>query len=172
MASLSDAIERYLEELLRRQRNDALEIRRNELAQQFDCAPSQINYVLETRFTTERGYIIESRRGGGGYVRIIRVSCDSKEALLDLIHQQVGTHVSQDEANHYVKRLLEEGFITRREAAMMRAALHREVLGIQLPVRDRIRARLLKAMILAILKTESLDEESGRARSRSRNLEE
>jgi transcriptional regulator CtsR len=132
-----------------------VEIRRNELAQTFDCAPSQINYVLETRFTTERGYIIESRRGGGGYVRIIRVSCDSKEALLNLIHEEVGSRVSQDEACHYVARLSDEGLVDQREAALMRSAFDRNVLGLQLPLRDVVRARLLKGMLLGLLKAES-----------------
>jgi len=165
VASLSNAIQQYLEKLLSRQNTGMLEIRRNELAQAFDCAPSQINYVLETRFTTERGYIIESRRGGGGYVRIIRVSCDSKEALLELIHEDIGSRVSQDEAHHYVARLVDDGFASEREAAIMRAALDRDVLAVQLPLRDIIRARLLKAMVLGLLKAES-KHAAGEPRSR------
>jgi transcriptional regulator CtsR len=155
VASLSNAIQQYLERLLKQQGDSTVEIRRNELAQVFGCSPSQINYVLETRFTTERGYIIESRRGGGGFVRIIRVTCDSKEALLELVHEDIGTRVSQYEAEHYIQRLAEEGFINDREAAVMNAAVDRDVIGLQLPLRDRVRARLLKNMVLGLLKAES-----------------
>ena len=71
MAQLSDSIERFIKELM--EEGSQIEVRRNELAQHFGCAPSQINYVLATRFSVDHGYIIESRRGGGGYVRIVRM---------------------------------------------------------------------------------------------------
>ena len=71
MATLSDSIERYLKGRLSKAVEGVIEIRRSEVAEQFDCVPSQINYVLETRFTPQRGYYVESRRGGGGYIRIM-----------------------------------------------------------------------------------------------------
>ena len=79
MAQLSDAIEQFIKELMDQEAQ--IELRRNELAHHFGCAPSQINYVLATRFTPDHGYIIESRRGGGGYIRIFRMAQD-----LSLIH--------------------------------------------------------------------------------------
>lgn len=79
MANLADKIERYLKEHL--SRTEILEVRRAMLAALFDCAPSQINYVLTTRFTPERGYLVESRRGGGGYIRIIRLNIKNLEDL-------------------------------------------------------------------------------------------
>ncbi len=150
MANLADKIERYLKEHLRR--TEILEVQRAMLAALFDCAPSQINYVLTTRFTPERGYLVESRRGGGGYIRIIRLNIESPEDLRDLIQRQIGDSLSQNEALDIVERLREEGIIDEREAAMMEVAMRREVLGLELPVRDTVRANLLKAMLTAILR--------------------
>ena len=150
MANLADRIERYLKEHL--SRTEILEVRRAMLAALFDCAPSQINYVLTTRFTPERGYLVESRRGGGGYIRIIRLNIKNLEDLQDLIERQIGDAVSQNEALHIIGRLQEEGLIDNREAAMMEAAMRREVLGLELPYRDALRASLLKAMLTAILR--------------------
>ncbi|MCL6451342.1 MAG: CtsR family transcriptional regulator [Acetobacteraceae bacterium] len=150
MPSLSDCIEKYLQELLDQTLEGALEIGRNRLAEQFRCAPSQINYVLEKRFTLERGYLVESRRGGGGYVRLVRLGAGPGEGLSDLVLRQVGQEIDQRRAEHVVLRLLEAGTVTPREARLMRAACRREVLGVDLPRRDALRARLLKAMVLAL----------------------
>lgn len=153
--TLSEHIERHLKSMLR-QADGRLEIQRSDLAQQFDCAPSQINYVLETRFTTERGYVIESRRGGGGYIRIIKVQTDSYADLLDLICDQIGQQLSQDQAVHYIDRLQDNGVIDPGQASVMRAAVHRKVLALELPLRDQLRARILRSMLLAILRHEGV----------------
>lgn len=149
MANLADDIEEFLKSLLRD--NGLVELQRVSLASQFGCVPSQINYVLATRFTPERGYLVESRRGGGGYLRVIRLNLESG-ALHELIHQQIGNCVSHDEANGYIDRLKEQGVILDREAGIMRAAVDRETLRLELPLRDALRANLLKSMILAILR--------------------
>ena len=83
MSNISDIIEGYLKEVIELDGQGLIEIKRNELAKQFSCAPSQINYVINTRFTTEHGYFVESKRGGGGYIRILRVTIHSKKNLLD-----------------------------------------------------------------------------------------
>ena len=150
MANLADRIERYLKEHL--SRTEILEVRRAMLAALFDCAPSQINYVLTTRFTPERGYLVESRRGGGGYIRIIRLNIKNPEDLQDLIERQIGDAISQNEAFHIIGRLRDEGLIDEREAAIMEAAIRREALGLELPYRDQVRASVLKAMLTAILR--------------------
>ncbi|MFO7273885.1 MAG: CtsR family transcriptional regulator [Symbiobacteriaceae bacterium] len=150
MANLADRIERYLKEHL--SRTEILEVRRAMLAALFDCAPSQINYVLTTRFTPERGYLVESRRGGGGYIRIIRLNIKNPEDLQDLIERQIGEAISQNEAMHIIGRLRDEGLIDEREAAIMEAAIRREALGLELPYRDAVRASVLKAMLTAILR--------------------
>lgn len=150
MANLADDIEHYLKRHL--QESPVIEVQRVGLAAQFGCAPSQINYVLATRFTPERGYVVESRRGGGGYIRIIRLNLEEGDALHVLIHREIGDQLSQVEAEGYIDRLREQNIIDDREAAMMQAAVNRETIPLELPVRDIIRANLLKAMILSILR--------------------
>lgn len=150
MANLSDYIERYLKQLLSQQHT--VEIQRNELSHHFGCAPSQINYVLTTRFTPERGYLVESRRGGGGFIRVIRLSLDPGQDLCTMVLEAVGTQITQDEALGYIDRLRYENLITEREAALMRATVQRETINLSVSVRDKIRANLLKAMITAILR--------------------
>ncbi|MFO7171586.1 MAG: CtsR family transcriptional regulator [Bacillota bacterium] len=149
MPNLSDYIEEYLKSLLR-ERDGVVEIQRSELAERFGCAPSQINYVLATRFTPEHGYLVESRRGGGGYIRIIRLNL-GREDLLQWLQGGIGDRLTQDEAEAMIRRLQEEGFITAREAILMAAAMRRDVLAVDLPLRDLIRANLFKAMLLALL---------------------
>ncbi|NLM96806.1 MAG: CtsR family transcriptional regulator, partial [Halanaerobiaceae bacterium] len=106
MSSISDQIERYIRELIKRYQGQ-VEIKRNQLASVFNCAPSQINYVLETRFPLEKGYVVEIQRGGGGYIRIIRVEIDSeKEYLQELVSSLEGP-ISQNEAEGIIHRLYE-----------------------------------------------------------------
>lgn len=150
IANLSDEIEQYLKEHLRR--SQIIELQRVMLAAQFACAPSQINYVLTTRFTPERGYLVESRRGGGGFIRIIRLNVEDSNWLYDLAHRQIGDAVSQSEALDVIFRLREQEVIDDREAALMQAVVQRETIRVDLPLRDQLRASLLKSMILAILR--------------------
>ena len=153
MAKISDLIEQYLNNMLRNSPKGYIEIQRNELAEQFKCVPSQINYVLATRFTVNHGYVIESRRGGGGYVRIEKV-CLEKHNWLEELFRYIGDNISQKDAAGILRRLLNEELISKREYKLMQAALDRSVLKIELPWRDKIRANILKAM-LAVLISES-----------------
>lgn len=150
MANLADDIEQFLKQMIGDE--GVAEIQRAMIAAHFGCAPSQINYVLATRFTPERGYLVESRRGGGGYIRIIRLNLGDDGDVHELVVQQIGIELSQDEALGYIHRLREHDIIDDREAAIMQAAIQRETIGLELPVRDIVRANLLKAMILAILR--------------------
>ena len=153
MSSLSDQIEKYLNKLIGKYEGQ-IEIKRNQLANEFDCAPSQINYVLDTRFTSEKGYIVESQRGGGGYIRIIKVSLDSVDENLQQIISSLDKPLSQREACGIISRLAEHDIISQREKYLMEVALHRQVLGLELPERDYLRRRILKAMLEVILKLE------------------
>ncbi|WP_099223697.1 CtsR family transcriptional regulator [Listeria costaricensis] len=149
MRNISDIIEAYLKQVLESQ--EAIEIKRSEIADKFECVPSQINYVINTRFTMERGYIVESKRGGGGYIRIIKVKMSDKLQLLDAIISMVhDKRVSQAFAEDVVWRLLEEDVITQKEARLMVAAMDREALIIPLPDRDILRSRVLEAMLIAL----------------------
>lgn len=152
MESLCDRIERYLKELLDGG-SGLIEIRRNTLAERFGCVPSQINYVLETRFTIERGYLVQSRRGGGGYVRIQRRPAESGARLIEIISKGVGDRLPRVVAEGYVSRLEEEGLITRREAEVMREVLGRGVTCMDVEMRDYVRAELFRSMLLALART-------------------
>ncbi|EAC9870749.1 CtsR family transcriptional regulator [Listeria monocytogenes] len=149
MKNISDIIEAYLKQVL--ESSEAVEIKRSEIADKFECVPSQINYVINTRFTMERGYIVESKRGGGGYIRIIKVKMNDKlqllEAIISMVHDK---KVSQSFSEDVILRLLEEEVITKKEARLMIAALDREVLILPLPDRDILRSRILEAMLVAL----------------------
>lgn len=137
---ISDSIELFIKELLKAQK-DQIELQRNELAQQFNCAPSQINYVLATRFTTDHGYRIESRRGGGGYVRIVRIDVD-RVYKLKAIEQAIGDELSQAECTNILVGLHRSQIVTLREARLIQTMLE----GDALPEEgaDAIRAKALK----------------------------
>lgn len=151
MRNVSEVIEIYLKQILQQSPDGLIEIQRNELAEQFNCVPSQINYVISTRFTLEKGYIVESKRGGGGYIRIQKIELNSHSVLMDHIFQTIGSHMDQSMSEGLLYQLEEGGFITQREGCLMKAALAREVLALKLPVRDEIRARILKAMLISLL---------------------
>ncbi|MFW6382202.1 MAG: CtsR family transcriptional regulator [Bacillota bacterium] len=153
MANLSDEIEKHLNELINEYQGK-IKIKRNSLADEFDCAPSQINYVLNTRFTTERGYIVESRRGGSGFIRIIKISIDSTDDLLRKILSRVGQSLSKKEAEGIIKRLYENQIINEREKNLMETVFHRKTLNVDRPLRNYLRGNLMKSMLEAILKSE------------------
>ena len=148
---LSDAIEQFIKTMLTQEAPE-VELKRNELAEYFNCAPSQINYVLATRFTPDHGYIIESRRGGGGYIRIFRMTQDTSEHLLYLLHERVGDSIDALAASHLVQQLRERELVTNGEAAMMNAALSPQALSLPLSaeMKDALRARILKNMLLEV----------------------
>ncbi|ADU92592.1 CtsR family transcriptional regulator [Geobacillus sp. Y412MC52] len=150
MPNISDIIEQYLKQVLNMSDQDIVEIKRSEIANKFQCVPSQINYVINTRFTLERGYIVESKRGGGGYIRIMKVKAKSEAQLIDQLIELVGHRISQSNAEDVVKRLVEEKVISEREAKIMLSAMDRSVLYIDLPERDELRARMLKAMLTSL----------------------
>ncbi|WP_221248308.1 MULTISPECIES: CtsR family transcriptional regulator [Anoxybacillus] len=129
---------------------DIVEIKRSEIADKFQCVPSQINYVINTRFTLERGYIVESKRGGGGYIRIMKVKTQSASQLVDHLLSLVQDRISQTNGEHIIQRLLDEKVISKREANMMLSIIDRTVLSIDLPHRDELRARILKAMLTSL----------------------
>ncbi|REK69183.1 CtsR family transcriptional regulator [Paenibacillus paeoniae] len=151
MRNISDLIEQYLKHMLDDSGESAVEIQRNELADKFSCVPSQINYVISTRFTLEKGYMVESKRGGGGYIRIQRVNLPALKTIQYHIEQTVGNSVDQGAAEGLIYQLLEAGLITKREANLLGAAIHRDTIALMLPMRDEIRARLLRSMLISLL---------------------
>ena len=151
MRNISEVIEQYLKQILQQSPEGIIEIQRNELADQFQCVPSQINYVISTRFTLEKGYVVESKRGGGGYIRIQKIKLTSKDSLFDYAMRTVRDEIDQDKAEGLIYQLEEGGYISPREAALMKAAVSRDVLSLKLPLRDQIRAKILKSMLISIL---------------------
>ncbi|TYP67720.1 CtsR family transcriptional regulator [Paenibacillus methanolicus] len=151
MRNISDLIEQYLKGMLQESTEGAVEIQRNELADRFSCVPSQINYVISTRFTLEKGYLVESKRGGGGYIRIQRVELPTLKAIQGHIAQTIGNEVDQAAAEGLIYQLEEAEMISKREANLIRAAVARDVIALKLPMRDEVRARLLKAMLITLL---------------------
>ncbi len=150
MAQLSDNIERFIKELMEEEAQ--IDLRRNELAQHFGCAPSQINYVLATRFSVDHGYIIESRRGGGGYVRIVRMQARSDQSLLNLLLGRVGNSVSEEAAFAIIEQLYERELVTANEAMLMRSAVERNALVLPISAKDVLRAAVLRNMLVRVFR--------------------
>ncbi|GAB2568399.1 CtsR family transcriptional regulator [Gracilibacillus alcaliphilus] len=150
MRNISDIIEQYLKEIMYDNQHQIIEIKRSEIANRFECVPSQINYVINTRFTLEKGYLVESKRGGGGYIRISRITNKDKAKLIDDIIELIYPALSQQKAHNILDRLVEEELITVREAKLMKSAIDRDTLVLQLPLRDEMRARILASMLHAL----------------------
>lgn len=150
MARLSDIIENFIKKMINENDGDQILIQRNELADQFRCAPSQINYVLTTRFTYEKGYVIESRRGGGGHIVIKQINYDSTERRSKIIYEAIGDTITYHNALAIISNLFDIDLITKREAYIMRMAINDRTLG-NVEDRNKVRADILKAMFMSIL---------------------
>lgn len=151
MRNVSEIIEQYLKKILQQSAEGIIEIQRNELADEFQCVPSQINYVISTRFTLEKGYIVESKRGGGGYIRIQKVKLSTHEEILHHIFRTISDEIDQTASEGLIYQLEERRYINQREANLIKAAISRDVLQLKLPLRDEIRAKILKAMLISLL---------------------
>lgn len=149
MRNISDVIEQYLKQVLKESQANAIEIKRQDIAQRFECVPSQINYVINTRFTVEKGYLVESKRGGGGYIRIRRVILHEKQdvlsSLLEVIHEQ--TRLNEQLAENILLRLVEEQMLQEREAQLLYHLLSDEALNLQVEDRYLIRRQQLLALM-------------------------
>ena len=150
MSVLSDTIESFIKAMLSDE-TDSVDLKRNELAQYFSCAPSQINYVIKTRFNINQGYHTESRRGGGGYIRIIRVDSCDEDYLMNLLQKSIGRSVTQREAVTIIAHLMEQDIISNQTAEVMRAAVQDKAMMVPINLKDIIRAGILKSMITTIL---------------------
>ena len=150
MAQLSDAIEKFIKELM--EEGAQVEVKRNELAQHFGCAPSQINYVLATRFSVDHGYVIESRRGGGGYVRIVRMQQSPAGNLLSILLNRVGSEIDEESAVAIIAHLLDCKLVTPNEARLMRAATAQNALALPVSAKNVLRAAVLRNMLTQVFR--------------------
>lgn len=139
--NISDIIEKYLKQILAD--SEEIEIRRSEIADLFDVVPSQINYVIKTRFTIQNGYVVESKRGGGGYIRIEKVKLLDDLDVLDTLIQVIGESINQRDALSIVKSLYEDDVINKREGNLILAAIDKKTLAINdRDMEDQLRARI------------------------------
>lgn len=148
---MSERIALIIEKMLE-ENGGELELQRNKLAGTVGCVPSQINYVISSRFNTDRGYIVESRRGGGGYIKISRISFDSKTSLLMHAVNSVGTHIDAKSAKAILSVLYNNGLMSEREFLIMCTALSDTALatvGVGSD-RDTVRAGIMKNLILTL----------------------
>lgn len=154
MSILSDRIEEFIKEMMS-EYEGMIELQRNELAEYFRCAPSQINYVLATRFSPEQGYMITSRRGGGGYIKVSRIMADENEYLLTLIGKLSGGEISQKEAEQIIGGLMQLKIIQKDQEVVMRAAVSDKAVKVPATIKNQLRANILREMLLATLASES-----------------
>ncbi|KJS50715.1 CtsR family transcriptional regulator [Desulfosporosinus sp. BICA1-9] len=150
MGNLADRIEEYLKRVLEKTSEGYIVLQRSELAGEFACVPSQINYVLDTRFTVERGYLVESRRGGGGYLRIIRLGLGLEGEYQQVMRQLIGDQLSRERSSALVDRLLDEELVTTREAAMIKSIVSGNDLSGEFRDWDMLRARLMKNILTTL----------------------
>ncbi|MDR1891754.1 MAG: CtsR family transcriptional regulator [Oscillospiraceae bacterium] len=148
---ISDIISETIREMLEASAAGTAEIRRNELALLIGCVPSQINYVLESRFTPEQGYVVESRRGGGGYIRITRVQMDKGSALMHLINS-IGAELDSTAARVNIANLFYQRIVSEETARLLSAAVANNTLR-EIPPASRaaFRANILKNMLITLM---------------------
>ena len=149
MPKLCEIIEEFIKSMIK-EADGVAEIQRNELANRFKCVPSQINYVIDTRFTVERGYYVESRRGGGGHIRIKEVYIDSSSFLMHMINS-IGDSITQQVAAAFIVNLQDNDIVSDREGAILRAALSDKALGASLLEKDQVRASIIKNMLIVLV---------------------
>lgn len=147
---MSDIVAGYILDMLDTQNGNA-EIKRNELAESLGCVPSQINYVITSRFTQEQGYIVESRRGGGGYIRITRINLNGNNAIMHIINS-IGESIDYKTAAVLLRNMEDQKVLTHQTLRLMESAISDRVYYMVAPqTRDTLRASVLKNMLLAVM---------------------
>ena len=146
---LSDLIEEYIKDLMN-DNDEYTEFGRNELAQHFNCVPSQINYVIATRFSPERGYYVESRRGGGGNIKIKRINVSKDKYVMHIINS-ISNVITQQDADIIISNLVNYGVTNADVAKIMRVAVNDKVLSLPIEYKDATRSRILKNMLLNLV---------------------
>lgn len=155
--NLTKEIEKYIHDLLETEDDDSVSLSRKDLAASFGCVPSQINYVLRSRFTPERGFLVESQRGGHGYIRVLRISYDGPEARIAHVEDMIGEFISERECSRLLRSLQERGIISARERLLIEVSLrHSEEMGrnefdLSPHKRSAIRAEIMKRMLRALI---------------------
>lgn len=147
---ISKSIEDFLNALLSEEVNGTIEIKRNELAERLGCVPSQINYVIQTRFTKERGFSVESRRGGGGFIRITKAKIGADEYIMHIINS-IGSSLDYETARALVSNLVDYDRITKREAQIILGAVSGSALPLRADIGNELRSNILKNILIKLL---------------------
>lgn len=148
MSSLSKQIEEYIKALLEQESTGVVEIQRNFLSEYFHCVPSQINYVLSTRFTPVQGYMVETRRGDGGFVRIVSLQLEDDDDIQDALTEAVGDTLTQSDSEGLTEYLYQQGVISQREMLLFNSMLKDRVLtGLEKGQRDTVRASMMQHLL-------------------------
>ena len=151
MMNMTEIIEAYLKEVFETLNTNTIEIKRSELAEKFSCVPSQVNYVMKTKFTFERGYIVESKRGGGGFIRIQKIGYLDEHQMMETMISSIAETITQAQALDFIIQLLENARITEREARLMMQSIRSEVLRIEHKKKeDELRARIFKVFLQSL----------------------
>lgn len=145
---ISDVIENFIKNML--EDDNSVILQRNDLAEQFNCVPSQINYVIQTRFTPIQGYYVESQRGGGGYIKIQRVNITKSNYLMHII-TSIGDEITAKEIDIFVNNFLDNNIINEKELKLIKSATNDKVLALKPELKDKIRARIFKNMLITLV---------------------
>ena len=152
---MSDMIEEFIKELF--DEEDYVEIQRNDLAEYFNCVPSQINYVISTRFKPSQGYYVESKRGGGGHISIRKINTTKSNYLMHTI-SSIGDKITSQEVDIFLSNFLSYGVVTEKEAKLLKVATSDNVLTIPQNIKDEVRAKIFKNMLINLVEDEQKDK--------------
>ncbi len=144
---ITDLIEEFIKDLF--DGSDYIEIQRNELANHFHCVPSQINYVISTRFKPSQGYYVESKRGGGGNIKIRKVNTTKSDYIMHIINN-IGKTLTSNDVDILISDFLTYKIVSKSEAKLLKVATSDNVLKLDASIRDEVRARIFKNMLLNI----------------------
>lgn len=145
---ISDVIENFIKQML--DDDNSVTLQRNDLADHFNCVPSQINYVIQTRFTPIHGYYVESQRGGGGYIKIQKVNVTKSNYLMHII-TSIGDKITAKEIDIFVNNFLDNNIINEKESKLIKSSTNDKVLAIEPELKDKIRARIFKNMLITLV---------------------
>ena len=154
MTSMSDKIERYILHIVEESHGE-INLKRNDLSEMFSCVPSQINYVIKTRFTIERGFLVESKRGEGGFLRIIKLPAAEAKVYLDRIRESAGDYLSGETTRNFLDRLVEEEIISPRERNLLWQLFKDESLPCGKEEKSVQRGKMIKNLIAYLVKEEA-----------------
>jgi transcriptional regulator CtsR len=154
VSTLSDHIEAHIKAMLSSSKTNSVELSRAQMADDFSCVPSQINYVLSTRFTLERGYIVESRRGGGGYIRIGHLQVADGYAHAISLLRSIGSELGDKQMENVIAYLRDHHVISPRQLQLVRGIVQQEV-GTISQGKDVLRASLVRSLLFLIIESKS-----------------